>query len=199
MRFTQRKIHLIIAGTCIACFSFGCAKPPAAELAAAKAAVQAAKDVEADKYMVNNFLNLKKAMESAEADIAAQKKAVFFARNYKHVIEKLGKIANLAGEIKDEAPKIKADMVAQVKENVRLSKGLLEATANDIKKFERKTDKNIIAELKGDLSNAESTAAAAATAFEAGDVFGAKEKLEEVQRLMKKITDTLKPKTEEQT
>lgn len=199
MCFLQIKTSsLIIAGITIAYFLSGCAKAPDAELAAAQNAVKAAQAVEADKYMSRNFQNVQKALQMAEAEIANQKKAFFMTRKYKRVTEMLEKTTTLANEITAEAPKIKAEMVAQVKENLGLVKGMLAETANDIKKAPRTFNKDVIAELKGYLSSADSAAVMAADKFKAGDVLGASEHLSEVQGLMKRITDTLKPKTEEQ-
>ena len=196
MRLFQLKVNMIIAGTCIVCFFSGCAKAPDAELAAAREAVKAARDIEADRYMANNFQNVQKALTMAEEEIAKQKQSFFMTRKYKRVTEMLKKTTDLATELKNETPKVKADMVAQVKENLGLAEGMLKETANDIKKSKRTKDKSVIAELKVDLSNADSAAVRAAADFEAGDIFGASEDLAEVQRLIKKITDTLKPKTE---
>jgi hypothetical protein len=197
MHVPSLRITLTIAITGMVCFFSGCSKAPDAELAAAKAAIKSAQDAEADKYMARNFENVQKALKMAEDGIAAQKKGFFLTRKYKVVTEMLTKTTELANELAAEAPKKKAEMIAQVKENLSLVDGMLKATAKDIKKNSRGKDKNLIKELKDDLSNAESAAASAAKAFDAGDVFGASENLGEVQRLMKKITDTLKPKTEE--
>jgi hypothetical protein len=196
MRFLQRKGNLIIAGTCIVYLFSGCAKAPVKELAAAKAAIETARNAEADKYMSRNFQNLLKALEASEAEIANQQSSFFMTRKYKRVTEMLVKTASMATDLANEAPQKKAEMIAQVKENLGLVKGMLEETAKDIKKAPRSTGKEVIAELKADLSTAESAAATAATEFDAGNIFGASDNLAEVQRLMKKITDTLKPKPE---
>ena len=196
MRFSQLQVSLIIAGVSVGCLFSGCSKAPYDKLAAAKEAIKAAKEVEADKYMSRNFQNVQKALEMAEEEMAKQQQVFFPLRKYKRITEMLEKTITLATEIKNEAPKVKADMIAQVKENLGLVKGMLEATAKDIRKAPRSTGKEVIAELKGDLANAEEFAAKAAEAFDKNDVFGASENLSEVQRLMKKITDTLKPKEE---
>jgi hypothetical protein len=197
MHFFRRKEVLIIAGIGIVCFFPGCAKAPATELAAAKAAVKAAQDAEADKYMANNFLNLQKALEAAEAEVAKQNKSLFLARKYTRATELLTKTTQFATELQNEAPKAKEAAVAQVNENLGLVKGILQETADDIKKASRSKDKkSIIAELKADLSSADSVAALAAAEFKAGNVLKASDNLAEVQKLVKKITDALNPKPE---
>ena len=193
----SRKVNLIIAGTCIISFFPGCSKAPDAELAAARAALKAAQDVEADKYMSRNFENLQKAMQAAETEIAKQNSSSFLKRKYKRSTQQLIKITELATEIKNEAPKAKEAITAQVKENLGLVKGILQETANDIKKASRGKEKSVIEELKADLSAADSAAVRAVAAFASGNILTASEDLDNVQSLIKKITDTLKPSTEE--
>ncbi len=197
MRFVSRTGNLIIAGICAMYLFSGCAKAPDAELAAARAAVKAARDAEAEKYMAKNFENAQKALAKAEEEIALQKKAFIMTRKYKRVTEMLKNTTVLATEISNEAPKLKAEMIEQVKENLGLVKGMLQATENDIKRNARSTDKTVIAGLKAELSTADGAAKQAAADFEAGNVTGASENLAIVQQQIKKITDTLKPKTEE--
>jgi hypothetical protein len=197
MRSFRRQVTLFVAGVSIL-FSFsGCSKEPTAELAAAKAALKAAQDVEADKYMAKNFQNMKKALENAEGEIALQKSKFILNRKYKIVTQNLVKITEVATEIKNEAPKAREATIAQVKENLGLVDGMLKETANDIKKPSRSKDKNLIAELKSDLSAADSAAVRAKAEYEAGNVLGASEHLATVQSYIKKITDTLKPPKDE--
>jgi hypothetical protein len=197
MRFFQRKINLIIAAACISSFFWGCARIPQTELDAAKKAIQAAKDAEADKYMSKNFTNLENALKSAQDAIAGQQSKLPMTRTYKTVAQMLVKLEKRANEVAAEAPKVKADMTAQVKENLNLVDGMLKATAKDIKRHRRKKDKATIKELQVDLENADSAAVSAKKAFEAGDIFGARDNLNDVQAFINKITGTLKPPKEE--
>lgn len=194
MFLNKSKVSLIIAGTCIVYLFSGCAKAPDAELAAAQAAVKAAKDAEADKYMTKNFNNVQKALESSEAEIAKQKSAFFLTRKYTRVTKTLQNVTKVATEIAADAPKAKENIVGQVKENLTLVNGMLKETANDIKKTSRGKDKNVVAELKATLCTAESTAVIAAKNFEAGDVLKASDDLTTVQGLIKRITDQLNVK-----
>ena len=197
MHFFQKKVNLIIAGTCVAFLFAGCAKAPFEELAAAKAAIQAAKDAEADKYMANNFKNLEKALKMAEDGIVNQQSKFFMTRKYKNVTEMLEKTVTLAKEIAAEAPKKKAETLEMIKGNIDLVDGMLTATAKDIKKNRRKKDKATIEELEGYLTEADSAAAQAKAAYASGDYFTAKDKLEYFQLYINKVTDALKPPKEE--
>lgn len=196
MRSLKRTVTVIVAGTCILSSLSGCQKKPEAELAAAKSAVQAAKDAGADIYMSKNYQNIQKALENAELEIAKQESKFVMNRKYKQATELLKKTASLATEIAGEAPKLKDAAIAQVKENLTVVDGMLKETANDIKKCARQKDKAVIEELKADLANAEAAAARASSEFNGGDAIKAAESLGEVQALIKKITDTLKPPKE---
>lgn len=197
MVFFKRKINLIIAGTCIVYLFSGCAKAPDAELAAAKAALKAAQDVEADKFMSKNFQNVQKVIEEADKEIAKQKSSFFLTRKYTRVTKLLVNATTIATEIAKDAPEAKKNIVAQVTENLALSKSMLKETAEDIKKASRSKDKSVIEELNAILSTADSAATLAATDFAAGDVLKASEDLNRVQALIKSITDQLKVKSEE--
>lgn len=192
MCILKRRIFFVTF-SCISFLVCGCSKAPDKEFAEAKAAMEAAKEVEADIYMSRNFENLENALKTAQEDIAVENAKFILNRKYKRITEVLKKTTELAIEIKNDAPKIKAEITAQVKENLGLVKGMLEETANDIKKGSRGKDKALIEELKADLNGADSAATLAAKEYDSGNVLGASKNLDEVQRLIKKITDTLKP------
>ncbi|MBD3320800.1 MAG: DUF4398 domain-containing protein, partial [Chitinivibrionales bacterium] len=99
----MRLFHNLIPATVTAAFCIGllsgCAKAPEKELAAAKAAVKAAEDAEADQYMPNNFQNIQKALTSAETEIAIQNKKFFLARSYETAKQLLKNTTDLASDI----------------------------------------------------------------------------------------------------
>lgn len=197
MRLFSRKVNLIVAGTCVVYLFCGCAKAPDAELAEAKAALKAAQDAEADKYMTKNFENVQKVVEEAEKEVAKQKSSFFLTRKYTRVTKLLTSATEIAKEITVDAPKAKENIVAQVKENLALSKGMLKETENDLKKASKlKNKKSLVPDLKIELSAADSIAASAAAEFEAGDVLKASKSLDEFQASIKRITDQLKGQPE---
>jgi len=193
MRLFSRKVNLIIAGTCVACLFYGCQKAPDVELAEAKAALKAALDVEADKYMTKNFQNVQRVVEEAEKEIAKQKSSFFLTRKYTRVTKLLKSATDIAKEIAVDAPKAKENIVAQVKENLALTKSMLNETENDLKKASKlKSKKSLVPDLKNELKVADSIATDAAAEFEAGDVLKASKSLDEFQASIKSITDQLK-------
>ncbi len=197
MRLFSRKVNLIIAGTCVAYLFCGCAKAPDAELAAAKAALKAAQDVEADKFMAKNFQNVQKVVEEAEKEIAKQKSEFFLTRKYTRVTKLLETATEITKEITADAPKAKENIVAQVKENLALTKTMVRDTENDLKKASKlKNRKSLVPDLKIELRAADSIATLAAAEFEAGDVLKASKSLDEFQAQIKRITDLLKGPSE---
>lgn len=193
MRLFSRKVNLIVAGICVAFLFCGCQKAPDAELAEAKAALKAAQDVEADKYMSKNFQNVQRVIEEAEKEIAKQKSVFILTRKYTRVTKLLKNATDIAKEITADAPKAKENIVAQVKENLTLAKSMLKETEDDLKKASKLKDKKkMVPELRIDLSAADSIAARAAVEFESGDVLKAAESLDNFQAQIKKITDQLK-------
>lgn len=197
MRLFSRKVNLIIAGTCVAYLFCGCAKAPDAELAEAKAALKAAQDVEADKYMTKNFENVQKVVEEAEKEVAKQKSSFFLTRKYTRVTKLLKSATEIAKEITVDAPKAKETIVGQVKENLALSKSMLIETENDLKKASKlKSKKSLVPDLKIELKAADSIATVAAAEFEAGDMLKASKTLDDFQASIKRITDQLKGQPE---
>jgi len=185
------RIIPVVAVLCIAGVFSGCVKAPDAELAAAKAAVKAAQDVEADKYMPNNFQNLQKALSSAEAEVEIQKSNFFLSRNYSKAKQYLRNTTDLAKQIAAEAPGAKAELITRVKENLAAAQKLAKETRGDIKKVPRSKGRKVIAQMKTDLDAAEVALAQAAELYNAGNYLGARDKLADGQKLLKGIFDKL--------
>jgi hypothetical protein len=191
MRSSYRLMPVVIAATSILGVLSGCAKAPDEELAAAKAAVEAAQEVEADKYMPNNFQNVQKALASAEAEIALQEKAFVLSRKYGKAKRLLNNATTLATQMKDEVPAAKADMKARVEANLAAAQEIAEETRVDIRKAPRSKGKDVLAQMRVDIDAADGAIAQAAADLAAGDILGAAQKLGNAQRLMKKIADGL--------
>jgi hypothetical protein len=189
--YRQLKKNQISAVACIVFIFSGCAKAPDTELATAKAAIKAAQDVEADKYMAKNFKNVIKALETTEAEIALQNRSFFLSRKYTKAKQLLKQTTDLAIEIKNETPKAKEEMAATVKENLPIVRDMLKLTALNIKKAARFKDKHIIAGLNAELSSADSVTARAAVDFEAGKLLSASESLSNVQITIQKIMNII--------
>lgn len=191
MRSFHRLISVAVVGACILGFFSGCAKAPDQELAAAKAAIKAAQDAEADKYMPNNFQNIQNALSSAEAEIKLQNSAFVLSRNYGKAKQLLQNATDLATQVTSEAPGAKADMKAQIEEGLTSAQKMAKETRVDIRKAPRSKGKQVLAQMTVDLDAAESALAQAAADFAAGNILDARKKLSDAQKLLKKIFDQL--------
>lgn len=197
MFLLKRSIGLFSALALTVSLFSGCAKAPDAQLEAAKTAINAAKEAQADKYMANNYKNLLKALEASEAEIEKQNQAAFFARNYKTATTMLEKTTSLAQDITKEAPQAKERFIALVKENIPIAKENLAISAKSISNVAKTKDKAVIEQLKAELSAADTTLAAAVKDSEAGDFLSASARIDSIQATVKFITETLKPKEEQ--
>ncbi len=191
MRSFIRLISVVVVGTCISGLFSGCIKAPDQELTAAKAAVKAALDVEADKYMPNNYQNVQNALSSAEAEIGVQGTKFFLSRSYGRAKVLLENTTNLATQLKAETPGAKADLIATIKERLATAKEMAKETHVDIRKAPRSKGKEVLAQMKVDLAAAEVALEQAGAAYDANDYLGAKKKLALGQKLLKKIFDAL--------
>lgn len=191
MRSFRRLITVAVTGACILGFFSGCAKAPDQELATTKAAIKAAQDAEADKYMPNSFKNLQKALVSAEVEIKMQNSAFVLSRNYAKAKQLLQNTTNFAKQITAEAPGAKADIKAQVEEGLASAQEAAKETRVDIRKARRSKSKQVLAQMAADLDAAESAIAQAAADFAAGNILEARDKFSDAQKLLKKIFDQL--------
>ena len=116
MRYVHSVAFVAVAGACMAVYLAGCAKAPDEELAAAKAAVKAAQDAEADKYMSNNYQNLQKAIAAAEAEVELQKKKFVLSQNYTNAQRLLKNVTDLDRQITADAPGAKEEMRKQIRQ-----------------------------------------------------------------------------------
>jgi hypothetical protein len=190
MRLNIRN-KIIVFNCIVFGLASGCAKAPDKELAEAKAAIKAASDAEADKYMAKNFQNVLKGLEAAEAEIAKQKNSFFLFRKYTNATQLLKKTTVLAKEITREAPGAKQNMEETVRNNLSLADELIKITSNNIKKSSAFKNKYLIAALKEDLKTAEKTAASASEALKAGNILGASNEYNRFHELITQITEKI--------
>ncbi len=102
MRKTKIVMPLILVGLAMV---MGCAKPPQAEIDAAKAAVQAAVDAGAGDYAAASLREAQNAVAQLDAEVQAQAKKFALMRSYKQA-------ATLAANAKQAGDKAKADAEA---------------------------------------------------------------------------------------
>jgi hypothetical protein len=102
MRKIKIVMPLLLLGLAMAA---GCAKPPTAEIDAAKAALQAAVDAQASDYAAASLREAQNAVAALDAEVQAQTKKFALMRSYKQA-------ATLAANAKAAGEKAKADAEA---------------------------------------------------------------------------------------
>jgi hypothetical protein len=95
-----------------------CAKPPVAEIEAAKAAIESAKTAGADRYVPESFNAASEALKSAEAAVAEQDSKFALFRNYDAAKTTLASVATLSTKAVDETTAKKAALKAEVTQAV---------------------------------------------------------------------------------
>jgi hypothetical protein len=95
-----------------------CAKPPVAEIEAAKVAIESAKTAGADRYVPESFNAASEALKSAEAAVAEQDSKFALFRNYDAAKTTLASVATLSTKAVDETTAKKAALKAEVTQAV---------------------------------------------------------------------------------
>jgi hypothetical protein len=95
-----------------------CAKPPVAEIEAAKVAIESAKTAGADRYVPESFNAASEALKSAEAAVAEQDSKFALFRNYDAAKTTLASVSTLSTKAVDETTAKKAALKAEVTQAV---------------------------------------------------------------------------------
>jgi hypothetical protein len=115
----------------------GCAKEPTQEIAGAQAAVAAAKNAGADKYLAKDYATMDEMLKTSLAEAQKQKGANPLSRNYEKVKANLVSITTMAKSLTEKAAAEKAKVQAYVES--ALAK--LNSTAAEAKELVKKAPK----------------------------------------------------------
>src|SRR5262245_59672517 len=100
----MRKMGVFLAGIFAVALLVGCAKPPQADVDAAKAAVQQARSMEAADYAPDALRAAEDAQAQLDTELKAQEEKFALFRSYKKATE-LAATAKAAGEKAQTAAK----------------------------------------------------------------------------------------------
>ncbi|HNS73894.1 MAG TPA: DUF4398 domain-containing protein [bacterium] len=157
----------------------GCAKVPQADLDAAKAALDAAKAAEVDRYLPELFNAVKDSLNSATAEIEKQNSKFALFRSYKKVKELLAKVTADANDavaqvaVKKEEVKTEVEgLMAQVAPAVENVKGLMKKAPRG------KEGRAALEAINSELAAVEASVAEANTAMTNGDFLTARDKVQ---------------------
>jgi hypothetical protein len=174
----KNVLNLCVALGVIAIMATGCTKKPAMEIDAAKAAVEAAKDAEADRYLPAEFNAVQDSLTSAMTLIEEQGSKVSLFRNYKPAKKKLEQVVTMASDVKANTVTRKEEVKNEVAVSLDEANILVEEVKALIKKAPRgKEGKAAIQAIKDDLSTVEASLTEAATLIESEDYISAQDKI----------------------
>ena len=157
----------------------GCAKVPQADLDAAKAALDAAKSAEVDRYLPELFNAVKDSLDSATAEIEKQNSKFALFRSYKKAKELLAKVTADANDAvaqvaakKEEVKTEVEGLMAQVAPAVENVKGLMKKAPRG------KEGRAALEAINSELAAVEASVAEANTAMTNGDYLTARDKVQ---------------------
>ncbi|HEX9654003.1 MAG TPA: DUF4398 domain-containing protein [bacterium] len=178
----------------------GCAKAPQQEIDAAKAALDAAKTGEADRYAADEFNAAQDSLDAAMAEIDQQNAKFALTRNYGKAAQLLKSATDAANaaavavaankeQVKTEA----TDLVGQAQTAVSDAKALL------AKAPKGKEGKAALEAIQADLSAVETSLGEASTALTNGDFLTARDKakaaLDKANSLKDELQQAISKKT----
>ncbi len=177
MRARRELAGAVVLGVLV--LGTGCAKPPDAEVAAAKAAVEQARSAGAPEYVAEAFKGAETGLQKAQEEIKAQDDRFALTRNYDKAKESLARV-------KADAEKVRTDAVAakeKAKAAAEAARTDAQAALDGAKALlvtapKGKGTKADIEVMGADLKIAEAALADARTALDREDYLGAKAKAE---------------------
>ncbi len=175
----KRNILLTIAALAGMTIMFtSCAKLPEAEMASAKAAVEAAKAAEADRYIPAEYRALNDSLNTALTEVENQKSKFVLFRSYKKVTAKLNNVVALGNTVKENAGIRKEEVKNQAQQTLAEATTLVEEVKALILKAPKgKEGKEALEAIQGDLALVEASMAEVATLLNNGDYLTALDKV----------------------
>jgi len=191
----KKKLYLMLIGLgAIVMLTTSCAKLPQEELDAAKASVEAAQAVEANRYIPADFAALQDSLNKATTMIEEQKSKFSLFRSYKNAKALLLVVTQLGTEVKDKAIIRKEEVKNEVQAILTEATALVDGVKTLIKKAPRgKEGKAALEAIQSDLAGVEASLTEVNTLFANGDYLTADEKV----KAAKQKLDSLKAELEE--
>jgi hypothetical protein len=175
----RNLLNLFIMLGVIAILTSACAKKPSMEIDAAKAAIEAAKDAEADRYLPAEFNAVQDSLNVAMTLLNEQNSKFSLFRNYSSAKQKLEEVVSMAADVKENTSLRKEEVKVEVQVSMEESLALVEEVKSLIKRAPRgKEGKAAIEAIKDDLAVVENTLAETSTLIENEDFVTAKDKID---------------------
>ena len=156
----------------------GCQKVPQAQLDLAKAAVDSAKSVQADRYLSAEFIAVQDTLNMADNTIETMKSASFFKRNYKGAAAQLDWVKTNADVLITNTLAKKEEVKMQAEAAVIEVNALIAENKELVKKAPKgKEGKAAIELIQQDITMIENTVTSAQANLAEGDYLSALDRL----------------------
>lgn len=174
-----RKYFVLVVGLILVlALVSGCAKAPQQAIDAAKAALDAATQAEANRYLADEFKAAQDSLNAAMAEIEAQNSKFALTRNYDKAAKLLEAATSLATNLTSQVDAKKEEVKAEAQQLFTdLQNGLLDAK-NLLKKAPKgKEGKEVLEAIQGELTTVENSLVDVTDLMNNSDFMGAKDKL----------------------
>jgi hypothetical protein len=170
---------LTLASLAAMAFLFtSCAKLPEMEMTNAKAAVEAAKAAEADRYVPAEYRAVQDSLNVAMTEVENQKSKFALFRSYKKVTVKLNNVVTLANTVKENAGIKKEEVKNQAQQTLAEATALVTEVKELIVKAPKgKEGKEALEAIQSDLALVEASLAEVSTLINNGDYLTALDKV----------------------
>lgn len=171
----------------------GCAKVPQQEIDGAKAALDAAKTAEADRYATSEFNAANDSLQAALALVETQNSRLSVLRNYDHATVRLNAVTAAANTVRDEAINRKEGVRQEVQTllaDIRMA--LVDAQRLIAAAPTGKEGRVVLNTMKGELATLETSLTQVTDLMTSGDYLTAREKAEVFKSKVLSIEDELR-------
>ena len=174
----------------------GCQKPPDAQLALAKSAVDSAKTAEAGVYIPAEFNAIQDSLNMVATNIETIKAQSFWKRDYKPSVAQLNAIIVKANAAVTNAVAKKAEVKAKVEASLtQVAATIAEDKALILKAPKGKEGKAALEAIQQDLTAVEAAVAEATTLYNSGTYMAANDKvnaaIEKANSIKQELTDAI--------
>lgn len=177
-----------------------CAKLPEAEIANAKAAVEATKTTEADRYVPAEYRALQDSLNVAMTEIETQNSKFALLRSYKKANVMLANVVTLSNTVKENAAVRKEEVKNQAQQSLAEATTLVAEVKELITKAPKgKEGKEALEAIQNDLALVEASLAEVSTLINNGDYLTAVDKVkaagEKASSLKAELEEAIAKKT----
>jgi len=170
----------------------GCAKAPQQEVDAAKAALETARQAEADRYLADEFKAAQDSLNAAQAEIETQNSKFALTRNYNAAKNQLLAATNMANDLNAKVAAKKEEVKAQAEQlMVDLQTALTDAKTLLKKAPKGKEGREALEAIQSELVTVENSLTEVTNLLSSGDFMSAKDKLTAGLQKVNQIKDEL--------